>query len=57
LNITCVSWFFLQLLSETFLILRRTEWDISQKCILVFMYITFYSCQIWMKLEFSWQIF
>ena len=28
LNITCVHWFSLQLLSETFLILRRTERDI-----------------------------
>jgi hypothetical protein len=28
LNVKCVFWFSLQLLSETFLILRRTEWDI-----------------------------
>ena len=26
----------------------------DQKCVLVFMYISRYSCQIWMKLEFSW---
>jgi hypothetical protein len=29
----------------------------DQKCVLVFMYISRYSCHIWMKLEFSWQIF
>ena len=28
LNIKCVFWFFLQLLFETFLILRRIQWDI-----------------------------
>jgi len=27
------------------------------KCMLVFMYSTHYSCQILMKLEFSWQTF
>ena len=31
LNTKCVFWFSLQLLSETFLILRRTERDISKK--------------------------
>ena len=35
LKIVCVFWFYLQLLSETFLILRRNEWDMK-KCVLVF---------------------
>jgi len=30
LNTKCVFWFFLQLLSETFLILTRTEWDVTR---------------------------
>ena len=30
LNIKCVFWFSLQLLSETFLIPRRTEWDVTK---------------------------
>jgi hypothetical protein len=28
-NVTCVHWFYLQLLSKTFLILRRIQWDIT----------------------------
>ena len=31
LNIKCVFWFPLQLLSEAFLIMRKTEWDIITK--------------------------
>ena len=41
------------LLSETFLILRKTEQDMIKKCILVFMLSTCYSYPILMKLEFS----
>jgi hypothetical protein len=52
----CVFWFSLQLLSETFLILRRNKRD-KKKCILVFMWSTLYSCLIVMKLEFFQQIF
>jgi hypothetical protein len=47
LNIKCVFWFSLQLLSETYLILRRTERDM----------ITHVYCSISIKLEFSRQIF
>jgi len=35
-NVKCVFWFSLQLLSETFLILRRIEWD-KKRCTLGFM--------------------
>jgi len=45
--------FTVQLLSETFLILKRTERDIK-KCVLVIMQSTRYSYQILMKLKFSW---
>jgi len=38
---------------ELFLILRKIELDIINKCIVVFTKITRYSCQILMKLEFS----
>ena len=57
LNIKRVFLFSLQLSSETFLILRRTQHNIitnvdrfSHKC-------TRYSCHILMKLGFSWHIF
>jgi len=53
LNIKCVFLlFYLQLVSETFLILRRNERDIM-KSILVFMQSNHSSCQILMKLLFS----
>jgi len=48
---TCISTFSLRLLSETILILSRTERDMA------FMYNTLYSCPISMKLEFSRQFF
>jgi hypothetical protein len=57
LYLKCVFRFSPQLLSETFLIQRRTERRYGQKCILVFMKITCYSCEILMKLEFSRQLF
>jgi hypothetical protein len=56
LNIKCVFWFSVQLLPESFLILRRNKQD-NKKFKLVFTYSTRYSCQILMKCEFSPQIF
>jgi hypothetical protein len=56
LNTKCVLWFSVQRSSETCFILRRSEGDMM-KCMSVFMCSTGYSCQIWMKLEFSRQIF
>ena len=53
LNIKRVFRFPLQLLSETFLKLRRIPARYDQKCILVFMKSTPYTCPILMKLEFS----
>jgi len=50
-------WFYLQLLSETFLILRRTEQNMIKKCTLVCMQSTRYSCLTLMKLTFSQHIF
>jgi hypothetical protein len=44
-------------LSETFLILRRTEQEIIKKCIPVFTRSTRYSCQILIKPELYRQIF
>jgi hypothetical protein len=52
LDIKCVFCFSLQLLSETFRILRRIQRDV-----LVFMYSARYSRKILMKLELSRQIF
>jgi len=43
----------LQLLSETFIVLRRTERDVIKSVYLVFVYSTCYSCQILIKFEFS----
>jgi len=57
LNTNCVFWFSVQLLSETFLILRRNEQDNDQKFMSVFMYSARYSFQILLTLEFSWQVF
>ena len=55
LNIKCVFWFSLQLLSET---CHYKDWArYDQKCILVFTYSTSFTCQILMKLWFSRQIF
>jgi len=52
LNIKCVFWFSIQLLSETFLILRKTDRDIIKKTRLVFMQNNRYSSKILMNLEF-----
>jgi hypothetical protein len=55
LNIICVFWLSLQLLSETFFFLENwARYD--QKYTLVFMESTLYSCPILMKLKFSQQI-
>ena len=52
----CVFWFSLQILPETFVILRRIQLDIIINVhISVFMWSTRYSCQILIKLQFSWQ--
>ena len=52
LDTKCVFWFWLQLLSETFLILRRNEQDVIKKSVLIFMYSAHYSWPIFVKLEF-----
>ena len=59
-NMTCIElemgvWIFFTNLSETFLILRRTE--ICHKCTNIFKQSTRYSCKILMKLGFSRRIF
>ena len=54
LNIICVIRAFVQLLSETFFIVRRPERDMIET-ILVFMQSALYSCPILMKLKFSQQ--
>jgi hypothetical protein len=56
LNMKCVFWFSLQLLSIIFLILRRNERDII-KNVHWSSYNTHYSCQTLMTLERSQQIF
>jgi len=54
----CVFWFSLQLLSETFLILRRTERDpIKKKSSGLPVTCPIYSCPILVKPEFSQLIF
>jgi hypothetical protein len=56
LNIKCGFWFSLWFWSET--CHYRKEWvRYHQKCILVFIYSTCFTCQILMKLWFSRQIF
>jgi hypothetical protein len=56
LTIRLCLWFSLQRLSETFYIPRELS-ETRSKHILLFMPRTRYSCPIWMKLEFSRQIF
>ena len=46
LNIKCVFWFYLQLLSEKIHILRRTEWDKIKNVYNSSLKSTRYSCQI-----------
>ena len=58
LNIKCLFWFSVQLLSETFLILRRIQRDIIINIrTSVFIWNSRYSCQILIKLELPRQIF
>ena len=57
LNTKCVFWFSLQFLSETFLILRRSQIDITQKLTQVFMQSAPYTCHALAQLEVSWQMF
>jgi len=52
-----VFWFSLQSLSETFLILRRNEQDMTEMCIGLHVKYRCYSALVLMKLEFSGQIF
>ena len=55
LNIKCVLWFSLQVLSETFLILRRVKQNVITN---VYWYVTYrYYCPILRKLEFYRNIF
>jgi hypothetical protein len=49
--------FFATLLSENFLILRKTERDMAIEVYWSSRKITLYSCQISINLQFSWQIF
>ena len=49
--------FSLQLLLETFLILRRNERDMTKKNMALFTQSTLYSCPSLIKLEFSRKIF
>ena len=57
LNTKCVFWFSVQLLSETFLVLRRTERDMIKNVYRSSCKVNSCYCQIVMKLEFSRQIF
>jgi hypothetical protein len=57
LNIKCVFWFSLHVLTETFLIFRITEQDIIINIHPVFMYSTRYSFGILTSLAYSQQIF
>jgi hypothetical protein len=52
LDLKCMCWFPLQILSENFLLVRRTEWDMIK------MFIGLYiKCRILIKLEFLCHIF
>jgi len=57
LNTKCVFWFFLQLLSETFFVLRRTEQDVTKNVYWFSCKVPFYSCPILTKLEIPGQFF
>jgi len=56
-NIKCMFWTSLQLLSQTYLILRRIQRDIITNLRNYSRKVPRCSCQIWMKLNFSRQIF
>jgi hypothetical protein len=58
LNIKFVLWFFfIERLSEKLCILKRTEWNTTTICVLDVMYVTCYSCPVFMKLQISQRIF
>ena len=57
LNIKCVFWFSLQILSETFLTLKKHWATCDQYCTLLLTWSTHHYCQIWIKSEFSRQVF
>ena len=57
LNIKCVFWFIAQILSKTFLILKKNSATDNHKYTELFMWSTRYFCQILMKFEFYRQIF
>ena len=52
LNTKCVFWFFVQILSETFFILKRNKWNV-----IINVHLSSCSCQILIELEFSGEIF
>jgi len=54
-NTKCMFWFSLQLLSETFVILRRIKWDmLTNVHMCIGLHVKYrYCCQILVKLEFS----
>jgi len=56
LNTKCVFLFPLQLLSESFLIIRRTDWDMMKNVYCSLCKVTVI-VRFFTKLEFSWQIF
>jgi hypothetical protein len=57
LNIECLFWFIVQLLSEVFSCHKKKWARYYHKCLLVFTLSIRYSCQILVKLEFSCLVF
>jgi hypothetical protein len=56
LNVNCVFWYLLQLLSEIFLILRKIQGDIIINVHRYSCEVPVFSCQIWMKLEIKYML-
>jgi hypothetical protein len=52
LNTKCVFWFSLQFLSETFLIIRRNEWDMIKKVYRSSCKVPVIRVRLWWKLDF-----